>query len=126
MSAVDVEVARHIVEKYNFESDIVSFKKLFLIRCILGKLHSKVCILVTHQIQFLKYATKIIFLDKVFSFLLFSNDLYIIIVVVRVFKLQQELTQNYYELVQNLHNGQKQRLVDYVQAQVLRIHHRVN
>ncbi|CAF4312713.1 unnamed protein product, partial [Adineta steineri] len=47
LSAVDVEVARHIVEK-----------------CILGKLHSKVCILVTHQIQFLKYATKIIFLDK--------------------------------------------------------------
>lgn len=34
-------------------------------RCVLGKLHSKVCILVTHQIQFLKYATKIIFLDKV-------------------------------------------------------------
>ncbi|UJR31942.1 hypothetical protein I4U23_019415 [Adineta vaga] len=47
LSAVDVEVARHIVEK-----------------CILSKLHSKVCILVTHQIQFLKYATKIIFLDK--------------------------------------------------------------
>ncbi|CAF5188092.1 unnamed protein product, partial [Rotaria sp. Silwood1] len=47
LSAVDVEVARHIFEK-----------------CILGKLHSKICILVTHQIQFLKYATKIIFLDK--------------------------------------------------------------
>lgn len=41
---------------------ILSF---FSSRCILGKLHSKVCILVTHQIQFLKYATKIIFLDKV-------------------------------------------------------------
>ncbi|CAF4313191.1 unnamed protein product, partial [Rotaria sp. Silwood2] len=47
LSAVDVQVARHIFEK-----------------CILGKLRSKVCILVTHQIQFLKYATKIIFLDK--------------------------------------------------------------
>jgi hypothetical protein len=34
-------------------------------RCILGRLHSKVCILVTHQIQFLKYATKIILLEKV-------------------------------------------------------------
>ncbi|CAF2646337.1 unnamed protein product [Rotaria sp. Silwood2] len=47
LSAVDVEVARHIFEK-----------------CILGKLHSKICILVTHQIQFLKYAKKIIFLDR--------------------------------------------------------------
>ncbi|CAF0879243.1 unnamed protein product [Adineta ricciae] len=47
LSAVDVEVGRHIVQK-----------------CILGRLSSKVCILVTHQIQFLKYATKIIFLDK--------------------------------------------------------------
>ncbi|CAF2098508.1 unnamed protein product [Rotaria magnacalcarata] len=48
LSAVDVEVARHIFEK-----------------CILGRLRSKVCILVTHQIQFLKYATTILFFDKV-------------------------------------------------------------
>ncbi|CAF0978874.1 unnamed protein product [Rotaria sordida] len=47
LSAVDVEVGRHIFEK-----------------CIIGKLQFKICILVTHQIQFLKYATKIIFLDK--------------------------------------------------------------
>ncbi|CAF0969687.1 unnamed protein product [Rotaria sordida] len=47
LSAVDVQVARHIFEK-----------------CILRNLRSKVCILVTHQIQFLKYATTIVFLDK--------------------------------------------------------------
>ncbi|CAM4809475.1 unnamed protein product [Rotaria magnacalcarata] len=47
LSAVDVEVARHIFEK-----------------CILGRLNSKVCILVTHQIRFLKYATNIVFLDR--------------------------------------------------------------
>ncbi|CAF4225185.1 unnamed protein product [Rotaria socialis] len=47
LSAVDVQVARHIFEK-----------------CILGRLRSKMCILVTHQIQFLKYATTILFLDK--------------------------------------------------------------
>ncbi|CAF0816466.1 unnamed protein product [Didymodactylos carnosus] len=47
LSAVDVEVGRHLFEK-----------------CILGKLRSKICVLVTHQIQFLKYATKILFMDK--------------------------------------------------------------
>lgn len=47
LSAVDAEVARHIFE-----------------RCILGHFRARGCILVTHQIQFLKYASNILFLDR--------------------------------------------------------------
>src|SRR6266487_4913326 len=47
LSAVDANVARHIFEK-----------------CILGYLKSKTTILVTHQLQFIKHATKILVLDQ--------------------------------------------------------------
>lgn len=38
---------------------------LFLNRTIKGYLHDKICVLVTHQIQFLQHATKIIVLNHV-------------------------------------------------------------
>ena len=94
---------------------ILSF---FSSRCILGKLHSKVCILVTHQIQFLKYATKIIFLDKVNYrkiFFLYYSDFF------RAFKSLQELTLNYFAPVLNLHNGRKRLPVNYGQVLARRI-----
>ncbi|CAF1632625.1 unnamed protein product [Rotaria magnacalcarata] len=47
LSAVDVQVSKHLFE-----------------RCIKDYLHEKICILVTHQIQFLKDATKIIVLNN--------------------------------------------------------------
>lgn len=48
---------------------------IVLFSCILRKLRSKVCILVTHQIQFLQYATKIILLDKVIQEKLFTQSI---------------------------------------------------
>ncbi|CAF3332630.1 unnamed protein product [Rotaria socialis] len=47
LSAVDVQVSKHLFE-----------------RCIKDYLHEKICILVTHQIQFLQDATKIIVLNN--------------------------------------------------------------
>ncbi|XP_023227424.1 multidrug resistance-associated protein 4-like [Centruroides sculpturatus] len=47
LSAVDVPVAKEIFEK-----------------CIIEYLKDKICILVTHQIQFLNFATKILVLNK--------------------------------------------------------------
>ncbi|XP_023233967.1 multidrug resistance-associated protein 4-like [Centruroides sculpturatus] len=47
LSAVDVPVAKEIFEK-----------------CILEYLKDKICILVTHQIQFLNFATKVLVLNK--------------------------------------------------------------
>ncbi|XP_023236891.1 multidrug resistance-associated protein 4-like [Centruroides sculpturatus] len=47
LSAVDVPVAKHIFEK-----------------CIMEYLNDKICILVTHQVQFLNFASKILVLNK--------------------------------------------------------------
>ena len=77
----------------------------FLHRCILGKLHSKTCILVTHQIQFLKYATKIILLDKVRR-MTASNEVSAL-VIFRAHKSLREPTLTYYEPVQRSCNGRK-------------------
>ncbi|XP_023236895.1 multidrug resistance-associated protein 4-like [Centruroides sculpturatus] len=49
LSAVDVPVAKHIFEK-----------------CIMEYLNEKICILVTHQVQFLNSASKILVLNKHF------------------------------------------------------------
>ena len=41
------------------------FSCLFVYRCILGLLKPKICVLVTHQLQFLKEATSILCLKEV-------------------------------------------------------------
>ena len=75
LSAVDAKVSKHLFEKYNYSHchyDIL-FKLSF--RSIKTYLRDKVCILVTHQIQFLRYATKILVLDNVCFQRMFDFDI---------------------------------------------------
>ena len=63
LSAVDTKVSKHLFEKYErMNRTMMHFS---LSRSIKGFLSDKICILVTHQIQFLCDATKILVLDHV-------------------------------------------------------------
>jgi len=63
LSAVDSAVAQHIFEKYLIAIFIIWYNSQF-IRCIVDYLSDKIRILVTHQIQFIRKATKILVLDE--------------------------------------------------------------
>ena len=67
LSAVDVKVSKHLFEKYGEDSWkwIIDEKNIFYYRSIKSYLGDKICILVTHQIQFLQDATRIIVLENV-------------------------------------------------------------
>ncbi len=67
LSAVDAKVSKHLFEKYGEDSWewIIAEKIIFHYRSIKSYLGDKICILVTHQIQFLQDATRIIVLENV-------------------------------------------------------------
>ena len=68
LSAVDVKVSKHLFQKYHnqdFLSRVHSLLFSFVSSAIKGYLRLKIVILVTHQIQFLQEATKILVLDHV-------------------------------------------------------------
>ncbi len=65
LSAVDVKVSKHLFDKW-IKWSVRNDKQWYLYcRSIKSYLKNKICILVTHQIQFLQDATKIIVLDNV-------------------------------------------------------------
>ena len=66
LSAVDTKVSKHLFEKYErIERMSQTMMHFSLSRSIKGFLSDKICVLVTHQIQFLRDATKILVLDHV-------------------------------------------------------------
>jgi ATP-binding cassette subfamily C (CFTR/MRP) protein 4 len=66
LSAVDVKVSKHLFERYKEARKMNKSKSKFVyFRSIKSYLRDKICILVTHQIQFLNDATKIIVLNNV-------------------------------------------------------------
>jgi ATP-binding cassette subfamily C (CFTR/MRP) protein 4 len=66
LSAVDVKVSKHLFERSVDDNEcITNDEGFFDCRSIKSYLKEKICILVTHQIQFLQDATRIIVLENV-------------------------------------------------------------
>ncbi|XP_067132222.1 ATP-binding cassette sub-family C member 4-like [Centruroides vittatus] len=90
LSAVDVPVAKHIFEK-----------------CIMEYLKDKICILVTHQIQFLNSASKILVLNKEKSEIIGNCNTIENLEMLTGISSDKEIAENSMELETNVFNDDK-------------------